>query len=57
MTIPGQLATSLNRRDEVPNEELAKQIAKSNDKKSVKELIENLNKKKGYSNRLHKSNL
>ena len=45
MTIIDKLATSLNRRDEVPNQELAKQIADSNDKKAVKELIENLHNK------------
>ena len=40
-----KLATSLNRRDEIPNQELAKEIAASNDKKAVKELIENLQNK------------
>ena len=45
MTVIDKLATSLNRRDEVPNQELAKQIASSNDKKAVKELVENLNNK------------
>jgi len=45
MTIIDQLATSLNRRDEIPNQELAKQIAKSNDKKAVKELMDNLKNK------------
>lgn len=45
MTIIDKLATSLNRRDEVPNQELAKQIADGNDKKAVKELIENLHNK------------
>jgi len=45
MTIIDKLATSLNRRDEVPNQELAKQIAKANDVKAVKELFENLNNK------------
>jgi len=44
MTI-NKLATSLNRRDEVPNQELAKQIADNNDKEAVKELVENLNNK------------
>jgi hypothetical protein len=48
MTIIPKLATSLNRRDEVPNQELAKEIIKSNDKKAVKELFDNLsNKDKG----------
>ncbi|HRH50984.1 MAG TPA: hypothetical protein PLP23_19695 [Panacibacter sp.] len=51
MTIIDQLATSLKRRDEIPNQELAKQIAKSNDKKAVKELIDNLrNKNKDIQN-------
>jgi HEAT repeat protein len=45
MTIIDRLASSLNRRDEIPNQELAKQIANSNDKKSVKELIEHLSNK------------
>jgi hypothetical protein len=38
MSIIGKLASSLGRRDETPNVELAKQIVKSSDKKSVKEL-------------------
>ena len=42
MSILNQLSTSLNRRDEVPNQELAKKIIQKNDTKSVKELIENL---------------
>jgi hypothetical protein len=37
-----KLASSLGRRDEVPNQELAALIAKKNDTKAVKELIENL---------------
>lgn len=45
MTIIDKLATSLNRRDEVPNQELAKQIASKNDKKAVAELIELLHHK------------
>ena len=45
MSIINKLATSLNRRDEKPNQELAKQIAAKNDKKVVKELIDNLNNK------------
>ena len=48
MTIIDKLATSLNRRDEVPNQELAKLIAAKNDKNAVKEVVENLaNKNKG----------
>lgn len=51
MTIIDKLATSINRRDEIPNQELAKQIAGSNDKKAVKELIDNLrNKNKDIQN-------
>jgi hypothetical protein len=42
MSIVNKLATSLNRRDEVPNQELAKQIAKTNNAKAIKELVENL---------------
>jgi hypothetical protein len=45
MSIINKLASSLNRRDEVPNKELAKQIAGKNDTKAVKELIDNLNNK------------
>lgn len=35
----------MDRRDEVPNQELARQIAAAGDKKGVQELIENLNNK------------
>ena len=42
MSVLGQLATSLNRRDEVPNQKLAKRVAARSDKKAVKELVENL---------------
>lgn len=45
MGVIDQLATSLNRRDETPNQELAQQIAESKDKKAVQELVENLNHK------------
>jgi uncharacterized protein YfcZ (UPF0381/DUF406 family) len=45
MTIINKLATSLSRRDEVPNQELANRIAGNNDKNAVKELVENLNNK------------
>ena len=41
MTVINKLASSLNRRNEVPNQKLAKQIANKNDKKSVKELVDN----------------
>ena len=45
MGIISKLASSLNRKDEVPNQELAQQIIKSNDKKAIKELVENLSNK------------
>jgi len=46
--IIARLATSLGRRDEVPNQELASKIVKANDDKAVAELVENLeNKNKG----------
>ena len=45
MSIISKLASSLNRKDEVPNQELAQQIIKSNDKKAIKELVENLSNK------------
>lgn len=45
MSVIPKLASSLDRRDEVPNQELAKQIATKKDKKAVKELIDNLNNK------------
>ncbi|WP_083204980.1 hypothetical protein [Bacillus sp. FJAT-27264] len=43
MTIIGKLAASLNRKDEGPNQELAKNIADREDKGAVKELVDNLN--------------
>jgi len=42
MSIIPKLATSLNRRDEVPNQELAAEIAEAEDLEAVKELVENL---------------
>lgn len=45
MSIINQLATSLNRRDEVPNQELAEKIIKKGDTTSIKELIHNLSNK------------
>ena len=45
-----KLASSLNRRDEVPNQELAKEIVLSKNKKAVKELIDNLSNKKAIQN-------
>ena len=48
MSVLDKLATSLNRRDEVPNQELAREIVNKRDKAAVRELIENLtNKNKG----------
>jgi hypothetical protein len=46
MSILDKLATALERRDETPNIEVARQIAAKNDKGAVKELIENLSNKK-----------
>jgi len=42
MTIIDKLATALNRKDEGPNQELAKIIADRDDKEAVKELVDNL---------------
>lgn len=46
MSVIDKLASSLGRRDEIPNQELAKQIADTSDKKGVAELVENLSNKK-----------
>ncbi|XRG77499.1 hypothetical protein V5E38_16815 [Rossellomorea sp. GAMAL-10_SWC] len=45
MTVIEKLASSLGRRDEEPNIELAIQIVDHNDENAVKELIENLSNK------------
>ncbi|MDQ1637273.1 MAG: hypothetical protein QOF62_612 [Pyrinomonadaceae bacterium] len=45
MSVLNKLATALNRRDEVPNQELAQEIVRTNDRAAVKELIENLGNK------------
>jgi hypothetical protein len=45
MSILNKIATALGRRDEVPNQQLAKQIATKNDASAVKELVENLHNK------------
>jgi hypothetical protein len=45
VSILPKLASSLGRRDEVPNDELAKQIAATGDKKAVQELVELLGSK------------
>jgi len=51
MSVLPKLASSLERRDEVPNQELAKQIAAKKDKRAVLELIDNLhNKNKAIQN-------
>lgn len=46
MAIIEKLASSLGRRDEVPNQELANYIVERSDKGAVKELIENLSNNK-----------
>lgn len=45
MSIVEKLATSLGRKDEVPNQELAKEIVDKKDKNAVKELVAHLNDK------------
>lgn len=45
MTVISRLATSLGRRDEVPNQELAIEIAANADTNAVAELVENLHHK------------
>lgn len=48
MSIIPKLATSLNRRDEVPNQEVAEEIVRGEDVAGIGELVENLkNKNKG----------
>lgn len=42
MTVLNKLATALHRRDEVPNQELARQIVDAGDTSAVKELVDNL---------------
>jgi hypothetical protein len=42
MSILDQLASSIGRRDEVPNHELARKLAAAKDKKGIRELAENL---------------
>lgn len=50
MSVLNKLASAIGRRDEVPNQELAKALAKKPDAKAVKELVENLtNKNKDIS--------
>jgi hypothetical protein len=45
MSVINQLASSLGRRDEIPNQELAQKIASKKDRAAVKELVENLSNK------------
>ena len=45
MTILHKLASSLKRRDEVPNQLLAEEIVRTNNRSAVKELVENVNNK------------
>jgi HEAT repeat protein len=45
MSVINKLASSLGKRDETPNQELAIAIAGNNDKKAVKELVDNLSNK------------
>ena len=45
MTIIDKLASSLKRRDELPNQQLAMQIVDRNDKGAVEELVRNLTNK------------
>ena len=41
-----KLASSLGRKDDVPNQELAKEIASKNDKTAINELLEILKENK-----------
>jgi len=51
MSVLDKVATTLGRRDEVPNQELARIIVSKRDTAAVKELIDNLNNKnKGIQN-------
>ncbi|MDR6785655.1 hypothetical protein ABIE26_004365 [Pedobacter africanus] len=45
MSVIEKLSTSLGRRDEVPNQELARQIVQKKDTNAVQELMSNLNHK------------
>jgi hypothetical protein len=42
MSVINRLASSLGRRDEIPNQELAADVVAKNDKAAIKELVENL---------------
>ena len=50
MSIIEKLASSIKRRDEVPNQELANAIVLSKNKNAIKELIENLSNTKAIQN-------
>lgn len=45
MDVIAALATSLDRRDEIPNQELAKKIVKAKDKKAISVLVDHLKDK------------
>lgn len=45
MSVLNRLASSLGKRDEKPNQELAASLVKSKDKKAIKELVEHLSDK------------
>ncbi len=45
MSILHKLSSALGRRDELPNQELARKIAEAEDKEGVKELVQNLSNK------------
>jgi hypothetical protein len=42
MSVLSQLASSLGRRDEVPNQELARDLAAKKDKTGIREIVQNL---------------
>jgi len=42
MSVIGKLACSLGRRDEIPNQELARELVAKKDKKGIREIAENL---------------
>ena len=50
ISVIDKLTSSLNRRDEAPNQKLAKEIVLSKNKKAVKELVDNLSNKKAIQN-------
>jgi hypothetical protein len=47
MSVLNRLASSLDRRDEIPNQELARDLVASNDSKGIQEIAENLWNKDG----------